>query len=219
MLAPDVTPNVEVVLARVLAAPGEADPVPAAHRVAKRVLALAQGFLSDDRFARARLVVATRGAVGTRPGEDVSALAAAPLWGLLRSAQTEHPGRVTLVDLEPAGDEALLPVALASGEPQLAVRAGRLLVPRLAHLPKAQTAAEPPVTAPPPPRRPTGGVALALDPRGTVLVTGGTGELGSLVARHLVAAHGARRLLLFSRRGPEAPGARRLTAELAAHGA
>ncbi|WEV23892.1 type I polyketide synthase [Streptomyces sp. 71268] len=248
--APDVTPNVEVVLARVVAAPGEADPVQAAHRTAERVLELVQGFLSDDRLVQARLVVATRGAVATRPGEDVPALAAAPLWGLLRSAQTEHPGRVTLVDLDPAGDDSLLSVAIASGEPQLAVRAGHLLVPRLAHLPQAGVAAGPPVAAPPPPRGAAGddadlragdeavagsaarvagaapagavaagGVAVALDPHGTVLVTGGTGGLGSLVARHLVAAHGVRHLLLLSRRGPEAPGARGLTAELAAHGA
>ncbi|WP_217189320.1 type I polyketide synthase [Streptomyces buecherae] len=244
-LTVDVTPDAEVVLAKVWAEPGEADPVPAAHRMAARVLALVQRFLGDDRFVKARLVVATRGAVATRPGEDVTALAAAPLWGLLRSAQTEHPGRVTLLDLEPAGDDALLPAALASREPQLAVRAGRLLVPCLAPLPRAGVAAEPPVAGPPPPRGATrdtadprasdeatagsaardagtarpgeapDGVAVAFDPHGTVLVTGGTGGLGSLVARHLVTAHGVRHLLLLSRRGPEAPGARRLTAELA----
>uniref|UniRef100_UPI0035E45977 type I polyketide synthase n=1 Tax=Streptomyces zagrosensis TaxID=1042984 RepID=UPI0035E45977 len=54
---------------------------------------------------------------------------------------------------------------------------------------------------------------------GTVLITGGTGALGSLIARHLVTEHGVRRLLLLSRRGPQAPGAEQLTAELAALGA
>ncbi|MFC3824310.1 SDR family NAD(P)-dependent oxidoreductase, partial [Planomonospora venezuelensis] len=54
---------------------------------------------------------------------------------------------------------------------------------------------------------------------GTVLVTGGTGGLGALVARHLVARHGVRDLLLVSRRGPLAPGAGELVAELEGLGA
>ncbi|WP_033257521.1 SDR family NAD(P)-dependent oxidoreductase, partial [Kitasatospora phosalacinea] len=54
---------------------------------------------------------------------------------------------------------------------------------------------------------------------GTVLLTGGTGTLGRLLARHLVTTHGVRHLLLTSRRGPEAPGAAELTAELTALGA
>ncbi|MFS8201158.1 type I polyketide synthase [Streptomyces sp. CWNU-52B] len=58
-----------------------------------------------------------------------------------------------------------------------------------------------------------------LDPDGTVLITGGTGVLGGVVARHLVAEHGVRRLLLTSRRGPAADGAAELAAELRAAGA
>ncbi|MET8997332.1 type I polyketide synthase [Amycolatopsis sp. NPDC004169] len=57
------------------------------------------------------------------------------------------------------------------------------------------------------------------DPDGTVLVTGGTGTLGALVARHLVTTHGVKNLLLTSRRGPDAPGAAELVAELTAAGA
>ncbi|MFD7715248.1 type I polyketide synthase [Streptomyces sp. NPDC059814] len=45
----------------------------------------------------------------------------------------------------------------------------------------------------------------ALDPDGTVLITGGLGELGSALAAHLVRAHGARRLVLLSRRGGNTP--------------
>ncbi|MEV6164504.1 SDR family NAD(P)-dependent oxidoreductase, partial [Streptomyces sp. NPDC052052] len=71
--------------------------------------------------------------------------------------------------------------------------------------------------------RHTGKIALTVDrapdPEGTVLVTGGTGDLGGLVARHLVARHGVRHLVLVSRRGADAPGARELSAELAAAGA
>ncbi|CRH10765.1 putative polyketide synthase pks12 [Mycobacterium tuberculosis] len=54
---------------------------------------------------------------------------------------------------------------------------------------------------------------------GTVLITGGTGMAGSAVARHVVARHGVRNLVLVSRRGPDAPGAAELVAELAAAGA
>ena len=39
----------------------------------------------------------TRGAMGLA-GEDVTDLAGAAVWGLVRSAQTEHPGRIVLVD-------------------------------------------------------------------------------------------------------------------------
>ncbi|MGO4425736.1 beta-ketoacyl reductase, partial [Streptomyces sp. MCAF7] len=59
----------------------------------------------------------------------------------------------------------------------------------------------------------------AFDPDGTVLITGGTGTLGAVLARHLVGRHGVRHLLLASRRGPDAPGATELGAELAELGA
>ncbi|MFE2869444.1 type I polyketide synthase [Embleya sp. NPDC059259] len=62
-------------------------------------------------------------------------------------------------------------------------------------------------------------VPAPLDPDGTVLITGGTGVLGGLIARHLVAEHGVRRLLLTSRRGPAAEGAAELVADLRAAGA
>src|SRR6202012_3539826 len=62
------------------------------------------------------------------------------------------------------------------------------------------------------------GPAASFDPDGTVLITGGTGTLGALVARHLAGEHGARRLLLASRSGSDAPGAGELVAELAQRG-
>jgi NADPH:quinone reductase-like Zn-dependent oxidoreductase/acyl carrier protein len=62
-------------------------------------------------------------------------------------------------------------------------------------------------------------VPRSLDPEGTVLITGGTGDLGARVARHLAREHGVRRLLLTSRRGMDAPGAAELVEELRELGA
>nr|WP_319943248.1 type I polyketide synthase [Nocardia aurantia] len=130
---------------------------------------------------------------------------AAPIWGLARVAATERAGEIAIVDTD--DDPASLAVldralAAAGDEPQLAVRAGRAYVPRLAHG-GGTTAAAPP----------------AWDPAGTVLITGGTGGLGALLARHLVRRHGVRHLLLASRRGAGAPGAAELAADLRALGA
>ncbi|MGM1062030.1 type I polyketide synthase [Saccharothrix sp. Mg75] len=172
------------------------DDVPAE---ARRVLADVVGALRAAAVRDRPLVVLTSGAVATAPGEDVPDLAASALWGLVRAVQAEEPGRVVLLDVDDHGDRHVS-AALAAGEPQVAVRRGVVLAPRLA--------------------RATGGApGRPLDPAGTVLVTGGTGTLGALTARHLVTAHGARHLLLTSRRGPGAPGAADLVADLAALGA
>ncbi|MFJ1863541.1 SDR family NAD(P)-dependent oxidoreductase [Streptomyces sp. NPDC088097] len=183
----------------------------AAHRAAADALDITRQWLADENAAP-RLVFATTRAVAVTPGEDVTGLSGAPVWGLIRSVQSEHPDRVGLVDLDgtPAA-EALLSAALATGEPQIAVRGAALHVPRLTRerppAPGENTASDRAATAP------------ALDPRGTVLITGGTGGLGALFARHLVTAYGARHLLLTSRRGPATPGADALAAELLSLGA
>ncbi|WP_268241741.1 SDR family NAD(P)-dependent oxidoreductase [Dactylosporangium sucinum] len=160
-------------------------------------LATVQDWLVDGN----RLVVVTRGAVPAAGG-DVTDLAGAAVWGLVRTVQTEHPGRIVLLDTDPGSDpdgplpDAAVAIATASDESQLAVRGGALYAARLAR-------ATPPTEA---------------DPvwwgAGTVLVTGGTGALGAVVARHLAGAHGVRNLLLVSRSGPHAPGAGDLAAEL-----
>ncbi|MEV0805999.1 type I polyketide synthase [Micromonospora sp. NPDC050200] len=176
--------------------------VPAGVRsCVQEVLDLVQGWLADPRFTAARLVLLTEGAVGA-DGADV-ALTQAPVWGLVRAAQAENPGRFVLLDTDrtAASRDALGP-ALAGDEPELMLRAGRVLVPRLVREPYA------------PADTPAG-----LDPDGTVLVTGGTGGLGALVARHLAGAYRIRHLLLTSRRGPAAPGVDELRAELAELGA
>ncbi len=168
-----------------------------------------------------RLVVVTRGAVtvpGTQEADDAehtaaTGLAGAAVRGLVRSAQAETPGRFVLVDLDGHPDsEAALASAIATGEPELAIRAGALSVPRLEAVP---------APAVPAPAEPGGTTRAASpwDPAGTVLITGGTGGLGSLVARHLVAEHGVRHLLLTSRSGMAADGAADLAAELSEAGA
>ncbi|WP_253209464.1 type I polyketide synthase, partial [Streptomyces niphimycinicus] len=141
-----------------------------------------------------RLVIITR---------EVTDPISAAVWGLVRSAQSESPDRLVLVAMdEDAASGALLPAALATGEPQMAITAGAASVPRLVRATPDEEE----------PRRP-------LDPAGTVLVTGGTGALGRLFARHLVAEYGVRHLLLVSRRGGAAEGAAELESELGALGA
>ncbi|MBA0051263.1 SDR family NAD(P)-dependent oxidoreductase [Streptomyces sp. AJS327] len=177
----------------VLLAPGTpARPAPPTvadvHEAMVHQLTLLRAWLDEERFAATRLVVTTRGA-------DTADPTAAAVWGLYRSAQAEHPGRFTLLDLDGDVLPRALVEAVASGAPQLTVRAGAVLEPRLARLP-APAAPAAPLT-------------------GTVLVTGGTGTLGGHVARHLAATHGVRHLLLLSRSGENAPGAPGLRAELA----
>ncbi|MFB7919447.1 type I polyketide synthase [Streptomyces sp. NPDC056061] len=191
----------------VFASPGAGDYQDAAataHRAATEALELVQAWLVDDRFADSRLVVLTSGAVAAAPGEPVADVARSTVWGLLRSAQSENPDRLLLVDLD--GDDAslrALPDALAAGETQLALRAGVAYTPRLARVAVDDGS----------------GREFRPDADGTVLVTGASGSLGGLFARHLVAEHGVRHLLLVSRRGGEAPGAAELAAELAESGA
>nr|WP_278187597.1 hypothetical protein [Micromonospora sp. R77] len=98
-----------------------------------------QRWLADGRTGDARLVVATRGAVRVRPDADVPDLTHAAVWGLVRSAQTENPGRIVLVDLDPAAgpvaDRAVrrtVAAAVAAGHEQLALRADTVRVRRSA---------------------------------------------------------------------------------------
>ena len=91
-----------------------------------RVLEVVQSWLGAD--CPGTLLVCTVGAVAL-PGEDVSDLAGAAVWGLVRSAQTENPGRIVLVDSDGAVDVAAV---LAAGEPQVVLRAGVVYTARLA---------------------------------------------------------------------------------------
>ncbi|MEV1159581.1 SDR family NAD(P)-dependent oxidoreductase, partial [Micromonospora chokoriensis] len=107
------------------------NPLTATHSATAATLDVLQRFLRDATDADARLAVVTSGAVATSPDGDVTDLAAAAVWGLVRTAQTENPDRFVLVDLDRPDDGALA-AALATGEPQLAVRNGTVLAPRLA---------------------------------------------------------------------------------------
>ncbi len=177
----------------------DGDHARAAHAGAQRMLELLQLWLADERLSDSRLVLLTCGAVAIADG-DLPDLTAACVCGLVRSAQSEHPGRLLLVDIDPDLDGGPAPwqALLDSEEPQLVLRQGNAYAPRLV-----------PYVASP------GGSAPPVDPDGTVLVTGGTGGLGALVARHLAHEHGARHLLLVSRRGPDTEGVAELLAELA----
>ena len=228
------------------------------------VLDVLQEWLSDESLAGRRLVVLTREAVDAA-GRGVMDSAGGSVWGLVRAAQTEHPGRFVLVDVEAGGvgwDGVAR--AVASGEPEVAVRGGELLVPRLVRAaPGPGVDAETGAGARSPAATDArgggdslagldvadggddplagldvadgGGDSLAgLDVAdggddslagldavadGAALVTGGTGGLGALVARHLVERCGVRDLVLVSRRGPDAEGAGDLERELEAMGA
>ncbi|MER6094236.1 SDR family NAD(P)-dependent oxidoreductase, partial [Streptomyces bluensis] len=235
-------------------------PVPAGQapaEAASGVLSALQGWLAEPGLVTSRLTVVTTG-VRTDP-------AAAAVWGLVRTAISEHPDRFALADTDgtPESWQALterLGALVDAGATQLAFHDSQVLQPRLGRVAKvppavrrlARTLAAPGEsprtsstgasarhaesthqTPPGPPSGRTTGLsqhalarvtdAAAGDPGwpgdGTVLITGGTGGLGALVARHLVTAHGVRDLLLLSRSGPEAPGADELVRELTAHGA
>ncbi|MFJ2598878.1 SDR family NAD(P)-dependent oxidoreductase, partial [Streptomyces erythrochromogenes] len=113
--------------------------VPAAvHALTGQVLALVQEWLDGERFAASRLVFVTRRAIRAADGDTVTDLAGGAAWGLVRSANSEHPDRFVLLDTEGDADvaDALARLAdpLAAGEAQFAVRDGVPLVGRLARL-------------------------------------------------------------------------------------
>ncbi|WP_211122036.1 type I polyketide synthase [Streptomyces yatensis] len=147
----------------------------------------------------------TRGAVSAGGADRLEAPAQALVWGLGGAVALEHPQRWGgLIDLPARIDEGSLR-ALAraltgqDGEDQLAIRASGTLARRLRRAGSTSSAER-------------------WQPRGTVLITGGTGGVGAQIARGLV-HEGAEHVVLVSRRGPQAPGAAELEAELTERGA
>nr|QOU09225.1 type I PKS [Streptomyces sp.] len=199
----------DVVLLDCAAVAVPADDVPGAVRALNRtVLERIQAWLAYEGATAARLAVLTRDAVPAEADDRVDPVHAS-VHGLVRSAQSEHPDRLLLIDGNGDGDgdggripAEALGALVAAGEPEAAVRADRLFVPLLTRPGPAAAEATPPWSG-----------------EGAVLITGGSGVVGSAVARHLVAAHGVTELVLVSRRGADAPGAARLAAELTEAGA
>ncbi|MDN3258173.1 type I polyketide synthase, partial [Streptomyces sp. MA25(2023)] len=181
---------------------GGADVVGSAHGVAVRALELIRSWLAEERFADSRLVFVTRDAEGAVD------LSTAAVRGLVRSASLEHPGRFGLLDVEHGTDVGALTAALSVQETETAVRDGEVRVPRLTRVVSADGTGSPATDVP-----------LSDTDGGTVLLTGGTGGLGRILARHLIVQHGVRDLLLVSRRGPAAEGIDAVTAELTGLGA
>ncbi|MEU9152749.1 type I polyketide synthase [Streptomyces sp. NPDC048417] len=173
--------------------------MPVAERTAA-VLDRVRGWSAEEPPQGARLVVVTHGAVAAT-ADEVPDPAGATVWGLVRSAQIEWPDRFVLLDTtDPTVTDTELTAALATDEPQLALRAGRVVVPRLARVTEA-----------------AGDAPWSVED--VVLVTGASGALGGLVARHVVERHGVRGVVLASRRGGDAPGMAELAAELGELGA
>ncbi|MCL2893054.1 type I polyketide synthase [Brenneria tiliae] len=120
----------------VCAAPTDGELEKTTHCFVYSLLDIVQMWLADARTADCPLVVVTEHAVAADEADDVPNLAQSPVWGLLRTAQHEHPGRFILIDIDEDADSwQQLPAAIAialAGEPQLALRRAQRLVPRLA---------------------------------------------------------------------------------------
>ncbi|MBM4791789.1 type I polyketide synthase [Streptomyces sioyaensis] len=139
-LADEVPP---VVLVSSTRTDDPSDAAAGAHTAAHDALALLQKWLADERFAASRLVILTHGAVSTSDADHPDPAQAA-VWGLVRAAGVENPGRFTLIDLDGTAEStAAVPAALAGGEPEAAVRAGVVHVPRLARVASADALRRP----------------------------------------------------------------------------
>ncbi|MFI1801942.1 SDR family NAD(P)-dependent oxidoreductase [Streptomyces sp. NPDC020379] len=126
------SPAPDLVFVSLASEPSE-DVAAATREVTHRALDVVRAWPAAECLGAARLVLVTRGAVAAASAEELEDLPAGAVWGLVRSAQAEHPERFALADVD--GAEASLEAlfeAVTTGEPQLAVREGRTLVPRLA---------------------------------------------------------------------------------------
>ncbi len=181
------------------------------HVAVGAILLDLQAWLKAERLQDTRCVIVTNGAVAVSAEQVPPSVAGAATWGLVRCAQEEHPDRLLLVDIEL--DEQgwgelprVVSSAIDQGEREVALRSGTVLVPRLMERAPANASS-------------TVARAQCFDAGGSVLITGGTGALGGLLAGHLVSNHGVRELVLVGRRGEKAPGVARLRAKLEQLGA
>ncbi|MFI1161997.1 beta-ketoacyl synthase N-terminal-like domain-containing protein, partial [Streptomyces sioyaensis] len=148
------------------------------------VLGTLQQWLAQERLASSRLVVVTRDT------EGYGSLINAAVEGLVRSAQAENPGCFVLARWDgEAASARYFPAALAGAEPQVWVQVDGVRVARLGRVvPEEKTAESPAVTG-----------FEDWDPEDTVLITGGTGGLATLLAEHLITHHHIQNLTLASR--------------------
>ncbi|MGH6649482.1 SpnB-like Rossmann fold domain-containing protein, partial [Aquabacterium sp.] len=118
-----------------LATPPEPSALPeSAAAAAGAALAAIQSWLAAEPLYQSTLVLLTSRAINAEPGEHLN-LENSAIWGLARSAQSEYPGRLILLDADSApASSQLIEAALASGESQIALRDGKILVPRLVAL-------------------------------------------------------------------------------------
>lgn len=151
---------------------------------ARETLHRLQALLATEALASATAVFLTTSAVSAFSDAAID-LAGAAVSGLLRSAQAENPGRFVLVDMDAAQESwRVLPRAVMLGEPHLALREGKIRVPRLV------------------PVEPASDPEQFDNSEGTILVTGGTTAIGERLARHLASGPGAHHVVLT---GAEAP--------------
>ncbi len=149
----------------------------------------------------------TRGAQRVTSADSVSPDQSC-LWGFGRAASLEYPRLWGgLADLSAgSADDRMVPAdrpaggSTAAGEDQIALRDQAVYVPRL-----TRRAGQPTATP------------LELRSDATYLVTGGLGALGLEIAGYL-AAHGARHLVLTSRRSPSDAAQQRIDALHEQHG-
>ncbi|WP_322726586.1 type I polyketide synthase, partial [Streptomyces spongiae] len=166
------------------------------HAAVAQSLDLVQRWVAEERFRTSRLVVLTM----------CSTVVSAAVRGLVRSATAEYPGRFATLEATDVDVDQLVSAlrALAADESDVAVRGDGVVAPRLARAGQSGGAVD---------------AVVEWSGPGAVVVTGGTGGLGAVVARHLVRVHGVRELLLLSRRGADAPGVGELLVELGELGA
>ncbi|KAI1858924.1 uncharacterized protein JN550_012282 [Neoarthrinium moseri] len=166
-------------------------------------LSVVQDWRAKKTYASAgsRLVFITEKATSI---PDINVVSAA-VWGFVRSAQAEYGGEnIVLIDLDGSPEsQETLSRALATKQEVVSLQGGKIMTPMLS---KESLVSD---TCP----------SRTLDVSGTVLITGGTGGLGVILSRHIVHAYGAKNLLLVSRSGIEAPGARKLLDELSSQNA
>ena len=181
------------------------DSAAAVQEACAGLLAELQDFTSQAPLTGCRYVLLTQRAVAAQAGEAVAGLAQAALWGLVRTARSEHPEHPFLLldlDAAPASYAQLVAALADKKQPEAALRQGVRLVPRLV---RVASGSDSPLPTP-------------LSAAGTVLVTGGTSGLGAEVARHLATQHGIKHLLLTSRQGAATSGVEVLTEQLEALG-